>query len=120
MVTDKLWALAFGAVLLIFGPGAMFVAAAYVTPALLGTPNSAPRQGLQTLAEGAILFGGLFLGMAVAFGIMIVAARCFMTAETYNRWQKQDEDPDLPRIHKVFSVFFLRAIRPLRKPDDAL
>jgi hypothetical protein len=118
--TDGLWVLALSAVLVVAVAVAMFVAGAYVTPAVLGTPNSVPREGLEKAAEAAILFAGMFFGLAVALAMMVIAARWFMAAETYARWQEQHEHSNLPRFPKVLSALFLRAIRPASRSDNAL
>jgi uncharacterized membrane protein YjgN (DUF898 family) len=70
----------------------MFVFAAYLTPALLGSPNSLPRQGADSAIEFLMLFAGLALGMLVAIGIFCAFARSFLSEASHQRWAAQLEN----------------------------
>jgi len=95
-VTDIAWSVLFLVLLLVLMGGAMFIAAAYVTPALLGSPNYVPREGMVKVTEAAVLFGGMGVGIAAALAAIAVLSRRFVSMATHQRWVLQLEGGAAP------------------------
>jgi hypothetical protein len=87
--TDLPWLVVTLVTCLVLMIGSMFLAAAYLTPWLLGVPNNAPRQGLAKIVEPLVLFGGIVFGAACAIGLLSLLWRNFLPQETYDRWAQQ-------------------------------
>jgi hypothetical protein len=84
--TDLAWSVFSGAVMLSFMSIGMFVAAAYLTPAVLHMANCAPHSEKQNLIEFLLLMGGAVTADLVALLIIRYSIRFFMSPETYSRW----------------------------------
>jgi hypothetical protein len=109
-VGDVGWTLLFLALLLPLMSGAMILAVAYLTPAILGSPNSLPRQGLEALVEFALLFGGMGVGMLVSLLLFFFLTCRFLGAETRLRWQLQFEGgaANMSPLHRALGRFVMK------------
>jgi len=90
--------------------GSMFLAAAFLTPAVLGSPNSVPRHGLEAFVEFALLFGGMGVGMLVALLVFFFLTRRFLGAEARQRWQLQFEGgaASMSPLHRALDRFVMK------------
>src|SRR5882762_3322780 len=93
--TDNRWAVFALFVIVLCVGGCIFVAAAYVTPAVLGSSNAAPRQGIEKVVEGLLLFGGMAFGLVLAIVAIAFATRRLVDSQTFDRWSAQIENPEL-------------------------
>ncbi len=112
--SDVGWVALFMALLLSLSFGGMFFGAAYVTPAVLGSPNSMPRHGIGAFVEIAILFCGMLFGMVAALGIFGFLTRRFLSRESYQRWALQFENgaSKLPRFQVQLGRHIIKHMRP--------
>jgi len=90
----------------------MFVAAAYVTPAVLGSSNAAPRQGIEKVVEGLLLFGGMAFGFVLAIIAIAFATRRLVDSRTFDRWSAQIENPELLPLYRKLGALILKILRP--------
>ncbi|MFC3814936.1 hypothetical protein [Lysobacter sp. GCM10012299] len=89
-VTDKLWSFGFCVIVIVCGPGAMFLGA-LATSAMIGNPVGGSYHGTDQVVEFFMLFGSLFLGMFLAARSIALLKRCFIDVDTCRRWQAQFE-----------------------------
>jgi hypothetical protein len=108
------WALLFMVLFLPLTAGAMLVSAIFLTPAVLGSPNSMPRHGVEKFVEAALLFGGMAFGMCLAILIFAILVRQFLSRESFQRWVLQFENgaPKLPPLHRTLGRLIIKYIRP--------
>ena len=118
--TDFRWLIAFLVVMITCVGGSMFIAGAYVMPAILGHLTSDPLQGTQRIVELVAIFGAMALGLLITFVIITFAARRLIDTETFNRWQLQTENAQTPRPYKLIAALFLRAVRSTSNSTHAL
>jgi hypothetical protein len=86
---DALWiAIAIFWFLLSVG-AVMFVSAAYLTPLVLGVPNSASRDALGEIVEPVLLFGGLAAGMLLGLAGVSYISRRHISSATHDKWVAQ-------------------------------
>src|SRR5687768_7099048 len=111
---DKLWSVLFGLIVVVVGPGCMFLAAAYLTPALVGPPIGGSRHGIAALVEFVALFCGLFVGLFVATQIIASLTRRYADAATQARWEQdfQQSIASAPAPLRHFMQFINRLARP--------
>ena len=112
--TDVLWTVVLLAVLIVCGFGLMFIAAAYITPTVLGSPNSVPRHGYAAVAEFGIMFGGLIAGDIVGLAILGVVTRRLLPASVHRRWAAQfvNGKEKMPPLLYGFGTLIVRVLRP--------
>ena len=111
---DKLWSLLFSLIIVVVGPGSMFLAAAYLTPALVGPPVDGSRHGAAQIVEFVTLFGGLFVGLLIAARICAFLTKRFVEAATSTRWDQQFQQSiaSMPIPLRVAMQFISRLARP--------
>ena len=114
--SDIGWIILFMALFLPSMAIGMFVFAAYLTPAVLGSPNSVPREGVEMLVEFVLLFSGMALGMIVAVLIFCRLTRHFLSSSSYERWILQFENGavhlPLPPIQLALGRYLMKFIKP--------
>jgi len=98
--SDIGWMVLFMVLFLLSVVGGMLIFSAYLTPAVLGTPNSVPRVGLEKLVEFVLLFGGMALSMGAALLVFCLLARRFLSSSSYERWALQLEN-GADRFHPI-------------------
>ena len=69
----------------------MFAAAAYLTPALVGSSHGLPRHGTAKVVEFVCLFGGLGFGFLVGNRLAALGNRTLLSPATYLEWSSQFE-----------------------------
>jgi hypothetical protein len=107
--TDKLWYGAATCWLFIGMIGTMFVSAAFLTPLVLGVPNSAPRDSVGKIVEPVMLFGGMGLGIVIGFAGVCIISRRFISSATHANWAKAFEASTLNRsrlLRKVACYYY--------------
>ena len=108
-VSDKLWYSAAMCWLFICTFGTMFVSAAFLTPLVLGVPNSAPRDSLGKVVEPLMLFGGMGLGMIIGMVGFSFISRRFFSLATHTNWAKDFEVSTMNRsrlLRKVARYYY--------------
>ena len=112
--SDIGWCLLFIALFLPLMGGSMFIGAAYLTPAVLGTPNSVPRQGVEKLVEFGFLFGSMAFGMCIAIIIFCFLTRQYLSVESYERWVRQFESgaTKFSRAQLALGRYLLKRMQP--------
>ena len=103
-VADKLWYLVATCWLFICMFGTMFVFAAFLTPLVLGVPNSAPRDSIGKFVEPMMLFGGLGLGIVLGLVGVSFISRRFISSTTHTNWAKDFEISTLNRSRLMQKV----------------
>lgn len=98
--SDIGWMVLFMMLFLFSVVAGMFIFSAYLTPVVLGSPDSVPRTGLEKLVEFALLFGGLAFGMCAALLAFCLLARRFLGSSSYERWTLQLEN-GADRFHPI-------------------
>ena len=116
------WTAGWLLLLIVCGAGLMLVAAVFLVPAILGIPNSAPRDGVQTAIEFTIVIGSLLVGEALAMAILSTLSRSFVTPETYERWVKQFSHgaDSWPYLLRRLGTFMLKRMEPKEYSGHAL
>jgi uncharacterized membrane protein YjgN (DUF898 family) len=112
--TDGAWVMLFMALFLPCIVAGMFVAAAYIEPAVLGTPNSVERHGVEKVIDFALLFGGFLIGGTIAMAVFCFFTRRYVSADAHQRWSLQLENgrSKLPGYQIAFARFLLKLMRP--------
>ena len=113
-LADAAWTLVFFVLLVLLMGGGMFVAAAYLTPAVLGSPNGLPREGSAKVAEFVFLFAGMAVGIGLALGAICFLSRNYVSTATHQRWALQLENAasELSPPVRALSRFLMRCMQP--------
>jgi uncharacterized membrane protein len=112
--SNVVWMFIFMALLPPCMAGCLFIAAAYVVPAVLHSPISTPRNGMESLVQFMLLFGGMAFGVVVAIAIFGLLTYHLLSAATYRRWvlQFQKSAPRMPRWLLVVGRYLIKALKP--------
>lgn len=121
-LVDIAWSVTSVLLLLICGPGLMFLSAAYLTPLALGVANCAPHSAAEQVIEFVLLFGGLGVGSAVALGILGVVSRRYISLPTHQRWVAQFHQgaSKLPYLNRKMGYLVLKIMSPTAAHAHAL
>jgi len=113
-IRDKLWTALFCLIQVVGIGGGMFIFAAYLTPAMLQSPNSVPRQGQDKLVEAVMLFGGMGVGILLSLGVIIFISRRMVSEATHRRWDEQFErsSSQMPPLFRKFIARLNSLMRP--------
>jgi hypothetical protein len=116
-VTDKLWSAVFCLIVIVAGPGSMFLGA-LATNVMLGPPMGGSYHGAKAVTEFVLLFGSLFVGLFLACKLIVVLTRHFAAPDSYQRWQKQFEQSisEWPAPTQRLFRFFNRLASPRGAP----
>lgn len=112
-VTDKVWYLAGMCWFCISTIGTMFVSAAYLSPLVLGEPNSATRASVGKVVEPLMLFGGMGIGLIIGVAGLAFICRRFLSSTTHSNWAKDLEvstmnrSPFLQKIARYYGGLLL-------------
>lgn len=92
----------------------MFIAADYITPLLLHTPNSIARHGFASFLELAILMGGFTLGVFISIAVFAMLTRLFLSAKDHQRWVAQFENGKarLPFLTRKIGALVIKVCAP--------
>ena len=115
------WFLLYMVVMLPLTFGSMFAIGAYVTPLVLGSPNSSQRHGIEIFVEVGLILGGMILGMLVTIIVFSFFTRRFLSKESHRRWTHQFENDKsvYPSLIKAFGMTLLKYMQP-RKHKNVL
>jgi hypothetical protein len=111
---DIAWSIAMVALMMLLGLGAMMIAAAFVTPAVLPPPVGSLRHGMDAVIEPLIFLGGLVIGEFIALLLISSITRRFLDPGVHERWVLQFENgkanvsPLLRRV-SYYMFQFIRA-----------
>ena len=111
---DVAWAALIIVVLVVCGGGLMFVSAAYIAPAVIGSPNYVPRHGFNSFLDFAIVFVGLLVGNVLALVILSALTRRLLPATAHRRWEQQlanGRDKMAPWMYR-FAEMIARLLKP--------
>ena len=116
--SDKLW-YAVAALLIVASLGVcMFASAAYLTPLILGVPNSTPRGAIGKVVDLSMLFVSSVIGFLIGIAVLSVICRRFISFATHKNWAEDFERSShrhLPVIGKIVR-WYQRAHLPTNWP----
>lgn len=108
-VADKTWYLAAMCWWFVCTIGTMFSSAAFLTPLVLGEPNSAARDSVGKIVEPLMLFGGMGGGMIIGLAGFGFVSRKFLSSITHSNWAKNLEESTMnrsPLLQKVARYYY--------------